>query len=287
MKEIFLCSEMYASPGESVSLFFAPCGALNTKPNMRLLHKVAIITGGMKGIGLATAKRFVAEGAKVLIADLDAARLEAAAAEIGHENVSWMQADVTKAADNEALVKKAVETYGGLHIFFANAGVGGTPTLFWELSEEDFDFVMNVNTKAIWLGMKASMPAMMQSGGGSFISTSSLAGVMGSPKASVYSASKHAVVGLMKSAAGEAARFGIRYNSIHPGPIETDMVRDLEKSISRKDPGKGQAFLTGRIPMRRYGTPAEVADLALFLASDDSKYITGCSLRIDGGMSAM
>ncbi|MEO0469263.1 MAG: SDR family NAD(P)-dependent oxidoreductase, partial [Bacteroidota bacterium] len=197
------------------------------------------------------------------------------------------QADVTKAADNEALVKKAVETFGGLHIFFANAGVGGTPTLFWELEEKDFDFVMNVNTKAIWLGMKASMPAMMQSGGGSFISTSSLAGVMGSPKASVYSASKHAVVGLMKSAAGEAARFNIRYNSIHPGPIETDMVRDLEKSISRKDPDKGMAFLTGRIPMRRYGTADEVADLALFLASDDSKYITGCSLRIDGGMSAM
>ncbi|MEO0470236.1 MAG: SDR family NAD(P)-dependent oxidoreductase, partial [Bacteroidota bacterium] len=103
---------------------------------MRLLQKVAIITGGMKGIGLATAKRFIAEGAKVLIADLDGARLEAAAKEIGGDNIAWMQADVTKAADNEALVKKAVETFGGLHIFFANAGVGGTPTLFWELEEK-------------------------------------------------------------------------------------------------------------------------------------------------------
>ena len=134
-----------------------------------------------------------------------------------------------------------------------------------------------LTSKAFWLGMKAVVPHIVEKGGGSVIITSSMAGLMGSPKAGVYSASKHGLVGLAKSAAAEWARYNINVNTINPGPVETDMVRDLEKSISRRDPQKGKMYLESRIPFRRYGTPEEVAHLALFLSLEESRYITGAT----------
>jgi NAD(P)-dependent dehydrogenase (short-subunit alcohol dehydrogenase family) len=254
---------------------------------MRLKGKTAVITGGMKGIGLATARLFLAEGANVMLADLDEAGLNEAVAGLKHPQVDALAGDVRSADANEALARKTLARFGGIDIFFANAGVGGEPKLLLELAETDWDNLMNVNLKGVWLGMKAVVPHIIEKGGGSVIITSSMAGLVGSPKAGVYSASKHGVIGLAKSAAAEWARFNINVNTINPGPIETDMVRDLEKSISRRDPQKGKMYLESRIPFRRYGTPDEVAHLALFLSLEESRYITGATHKIDGGMSAL
>lgn len=254
---------------------------------MKLNGKTAIITGAMKGIGLATARKFLQEGANVLLADLDEKRLQEALSELNHPQTEYFVGDVRSAYANEAMAQKALDRFGRIDIFFANAGIGGTPTLLLDLSEEDWDKMIDINLKGVWLGMKATVPHIIKSGGGSVIVTSSMAGLMGSPKAGVYSASKHGVVGLVKSAAAEWARYNINVNTINPGPIETDMVRDLEKSISRRDPTKGKLYLESRILFKRYGTPEEVASLALFLAQEEARYITGSTHKIDGGMSAI
>ena len=253
---------------------------------MRLKGKIAIITGGMRGIGLATAKEFVGEGARVLLVDLDENILKQVVTDLGEKNAAYYAGDISLPATNQAMVTKALDQFGRIDILFANAGIGGTPTTLLELSEEDFDRMMNINVKSVWLGMKATVPHLISGGGGSVIITSSLAGLMGAPKTGVYSASKHAVIGLMKTAAAEWARFNINVNTINPGPIETDMVRDLERSISRSDPDKGKMFLIQNIPFRRYGLPEEVARLALFLSEDGSRYISGHVHKIDGAMSA-
>jgi len=253
---------------------------------MKLLNKVAIITGAMKGIGLAAAKQFVAEGAKVLLVDLDESQLKAATDALGEDKAAYLVADMSTLAGNEKMAQTAIERFGAIHILFANAGLGGTPTKLLELSEGDWDHIMNVNLKGVFLGMKAVVPHIIQAGGGSVVITSSMAGILGSPKASVYSASKHGVIGLAKSAAGEWARYNINVNTVNPGPIETDMVRDLEKSISAAKPEIGRSYLEQRIPFRRYGKPEEVARLAVFLCEESSRYITGTVHRIDGGMSA-
>ncbi len=254
---------------------------------MRLNGKTAIITGAMKGIGLAAAKLFLQEGANVLLVDLDQERLQEATATLNHPQADFFVGDVRSPFANTAMAQKALDRFGRIDIFFANAGLGGTPTLLLDLKEEDWDRLMNVNLKGVWLGMKATVPHIVQSGGGSVIVTSSMAGLMGSPKAGVYSASKHGVIGLVKSAAAEWARYNINVNTVNPGPIETDMVRDLEKSISRKDPEKGKLYLESRIPFKRYGTPQEVANLVVFLCLEESRYITGTTHKIDGGMSAI
>ncbi len=253
---------------------------------MKLLDKVAIVTGAMRGIGLAAAKQFVAEGAKVLLVDLDEAQLKAATEEIGADKTAYVVADMSTLAGNEKMAQAAIDHFGAIHIFFANAGLGGTPTKLLDLSEEAWDQIMDVNLKGVFLGMKATVPHIMKAEGGSVVVTSSMAGILGSPKASVYSASKHGVIGLVKSAAAEWARYNINVNTINPGPIETDMVRDLEKSISASKPEIGRSFLEQRIPFRRYGKPEEVARLAVFLCEESSRYITGTVHRIDGGMSA-
>jgi NAD(P)-dependent dehydrogenase (short-subunit alcohol dehydrogenase family) len=248
----------------------------------RLEHKVAIITGGMKGIGFAAAEVFVEQGAKVLLVDMEERVLQQAVRKLGATQADYAVADVTDSAAVAGCVQKAVDRFGKIDILFCNAGIGGEMNKIWEYSEASFDQVMGVNVKGVWLSMKAAIPEMIRTGGGSILITSSVAGLLGSPKTFAYSASKHAVVGLMKSAAAELARYNIRVNTIHPGPIETDMVRGLEMIVS-DDPGMGRAFLERRIPFRRYGTAREVGELALFLASDESKYITGSTHRIDGG----
>lgn len=248
----------------------------------RLENKVAIITGGMKGIGFAAAELFVEQGAKVLLVDVEEAGLKEAVRKLDPSRAAYAVADVTDGAAVAGFVQKALDQFGKIDILFCNAGIGGEVNKLWEYSEEAFDQVMGVNVKGVWLSMKAAIPAMIRTGGGSILITSSVAGLLGSPKTFAYSASKHAVVGLMKSAAAELARHNIRVNTIHPGPIETDMVRGLEMVIS-DDLSMGKAFLERRIPFRRYGTAREVGELALFLASDESKYITGSTHRIDGG----
>jgi NAD(P)-dependent dehydrogenase (short-subunit alcohol dehydrogenase family) len=252
----------------------------------RMKNKTILITGAARGIGLATAHLLLAEGAWVALTDIHANHLTDAMHRLGNENVLYATADVTKKEEIKTVVDEVLETFGKIDGVFCNAGIGGHSYNFWDYPAGDFASVIDVNLMGVLYTMQATMPALMKQGG-SIVITSSVAGLAGMPKGAAYSASKHAVIGLAKSAAIEAARYGVRVNTIHPGPIETDMVRMLEQALSPKDAAKGKERLEHAIPMRRYGTAEEVAHLAMFLLSDDSQYITGSEYRIDGGMRAV
>ena len=252
----------------------------------RLEGKVAVITGGAGGIGAATGRLFAEEGARVLLVDLAAEALQQAVQAIGHEHVSAVVADVTRAEQVQHYVQTAIDRYGGIDVFFANAGVEGAVALITEYPDDVFDRVMAVNVRGVWLGLKHVMARMQQRGGGSIIITSSIAGVRGSPGMAPYSTSKHAVIGLMRSAALAGAAHGIRVNTVNPAQIETRMMRSIEAAIDPAAPERAKAEREARIPMKRYGLPEEVARLALFLASDESGYCTGGVYMVDGAFTA-
>ena len=252
----------------------------------RLENKVALITGGAAGIGLATARRFVAEGAKVFLVDVQEQALEAAVKELGEECAQACAADVTKEDDVKNYVQQATGLFGKIDVFFNNAGIEGDVALLTDYATETFDHVMSVNVRGAWLGLKYVIPEMLKNGGGSIICTSSMAGLKGTPKLSAYVASKHAVVGMMKSIALEYAGKNIRINTINPAPIATRMIEAIESGYAPGAEEKVKEKMTAGVPMRRYGQPEEVADLVLFLASDESSYTTGTCFPIDGGMSA-
>ena len=252
----------------------------------RLDGKVVVITGGAGGIGKATGKLFVAEGADVLLTDLDEAALQSACEEIGSNRVSFCVADVTSADDNLKMIATAEERYGGVDALLANAGTEGAIKPLMEYDEGTFDALMAVNVKGPFLGLKAAVPAMSKRGGGSIIITSSVAGVSGAPGIAPYSTSKHAVVGLAKSAAREMAPMNIRVNTVNPSPVETRMMRSLEEGMA---PGEGQVVkeqLEAQIPLGRYAEPDDIAKVMLFLVSDDSAFITGAVYMADGGYSS-
>ena len=253
---------------------------------VRLKEKVAIITGGAGGIGRAAGRLFVAEGAQVLLADIDEDALRNAVAEIGSNQVSHCVTDVTDLEANQRMVALAEERYGGVDVMLANAGIEGQVKPITECDVEVFDRVMAVNVRGVWLGLKSVIPAMQKRGGGSIVITSSVAGVTGTPGISPYNTSKHAVIGMMRSAAQECAAMGIRVNTVNPSPVETRMMRSLEEGMA---PGAGEevhAMLEARIPLQRYGEPDDIAKLMLFLASDDSSFVTGSVYMADGGMTS-
>ena len=253
----------------------------------RLEGKVVIITGASGGIGKAAAKLFIEEGASVLMVDLNEEELSAACKDIHSNKVSYFVGDVKKSMDNFEAVKLAKERYGGLDVFIANAGIGGDVASIEEYEESRFDQVMEVNAKGPFLGLKAAIPAMTERGGGSFIITSSVAGVIGASLLSPYVMSKHAVVGLMKSASKECAPLNIRVNTVNPAPVDTDMMRIIENgmdSLSEEDDPK--ARIEENIPLGRYAQPEEIAKLMLFLSSDDSSFVTGSVYLADGGSTA-
>ncbi len=252
----------------------------------RLSNKSAIITGGAAGIGLATARRFVEEGARVLLVDVQKAALAAAVAELGAANAAAITADVTDPAQVAAYVRTAIERFGRIDIFFNNAGIEGTVAPITEYPLEMYERVMAVNVRGVWLGMQAVIPEMAKTGGGSIVITSSLGGLKGMPRVAPYIASKHAVVGIMRSAALECAPLKIRVNTINPAPIATRMIASLEQQYAPHDPDKAKARIAHSVPLRRYGQPEEVANLVVFLASDESSYCTGTVFPVDGGMSA-
>jgi NAD(P)-dependent dehydrogenase (short-subunit alcohol dehydrogenase family) len=249
----------------------------------RLRGKVAVITGGAGGIGRAAGALFASEGADVLLVDLDEAALEQAVRETGSNRVSHFVGDVTRAADNEAMFACATERYGGVDVFLANAGIEGDVRPITEYDEARFDQVMAVNVKGVFLGLKSAFPAMRARGGGSIVITSSVAGVRGAGGLSAYVTSKHAVIGLMRSAAQEGAPLNIRVNTVNPSPVETRMMRSLEAGIAPGAAEAAKAQIAARIPMQRYGTPDEIARVMLFLASDDSSWVTGSVYMADGG----
>ena len=253
----------------------------------RLEDKVAIITGATGGIGRAAVELFIKEGANVVMVDLNEDALIEVSNKINSNKLSYFQGDVSILADNKRAVELAIERHGGLDVFIANAGVAGNVQPITEYDEETFDKVMAVNAKGPFLGLKAAIPHMSERGGGSFVVTSSVAGVTGASLLSPYVMSKHAVVGLIKSAAKECADMNIRVNSVNPSPVETNMMRVLEdgmNDINEEDNPKTQIEQT--IPLKRYAEPIEIANLLLFLSGDESEFITGSVHMIDGGFTA-
>ena len=261
----------------------------------RLTGKVAIITGGAGGIGRAAARLFVEEGAKVLLVDLDEAALEAAVAGAGGgDSASYVVADTTEPDQVQRFVDAAVERYGGVDVFLANAGIEGRVEPIPEYPIDVFDRVIAVNVRGVWLGLRSVIPVMAQRGGGSIVITSSTAGIRGTAGTSAYTTSKHAVIGMMRSASLECAALGIRVNTVNPAPIETRMMRSLEQMRAEQAERSGDATATPeqikqagarRIPLQRYGEPQEVAKVMLFLASDESSFCTGGVYMVDGGIS--
>lgn len=253
---------------------------------MRLKNKSVIITGGAGGIGLATAKKMLDEGATgILLVDLKEDALKEAVSKLKNENVHYIAADVSNSSDVKKYTEKAVDLFGEIDVLFLNAGVEGVVKPIVDYPEETYDQVMNVNVKGVWLGMKHAFPHMKKNGGGSIIITSSVAGLQGTPNVSAYVTSKHATIGAMKVGALEGAEDKIRVNTIHPSPVDNRMMRSLEEGFA---PGGGEEAKKGfeqMIPLGRYAKNEEIADLALFLASDESKFITGAQYVIDGGLT--
>ena len=258
----------------------------------RLEGKVAVITGATGGIGSTAAKIFAEEGAKVALVDLNEAALQEVVSSIGEDSASYTVADVTQPDETQAYVDAAVNRWGGVDVLLANAGIEGTLSPISDYPIDVFDRVMAVNVRGVWLGIKYVVPVMRGRGGGSIVITSSTAGIGGSPEMSAYNTSKHAVIGLMRCAALESAPDGIRVNTVNPAPIETRMMRSIEEMrVAAMDDSRVTVEVTkqavaDRIPLERYGDPAEVARLMLFLASDESSYCTGGVYMVDGGRSA-
>jgi len=252
----------------------------------RLEGKVVVITGGAGGIGKAAGKLFVNEGADVLLVDLEEAALKSACNDIGSNKVSYCVADVTNNSDNQKMINIAEERYGGVDVLLANAGVEGDVMSITDYDEKRFDQVMAVNVKGPFLGLKAAIPAISKRGGGSIIITSSVAGLGGVANIAPYATSKHAVIGLMKSAALECAALNIRVNTVNPSPVETRMMRSLEEGLAPGDAETAREGLRASIPLGRYAEPEDIAKIMLFLASDDSDFVTGSVYVADGGSTA-
>ncbi|MPY92989.1 MAG: glucose 1-dehydrogenase [Acidimicrobiia bacterium] len=248
---------------------------------MLLEGKTAIITGAGSGIGRASALRYAAEGAAVVAADVREAKVEEVAAEIRDAGGRAIAcgADVRLAADNERMVDAAVSAFGGLHAFFANAGTIRPGTAV-DLPEADWDLVMAVNVKAVFLGAKYAMPVMADGGGGAFVATASVSGLAGDPASIVYSASKAAVINLTRALAVDHARDGVRVNCICPGAIDTPPVGRMLAAEGARERA-GAHHLLGRI-----GQPGEIAAAAVWLSSDQASFVTGQALVVDGGLTA-
>lgn len=243
----------------------------------RLAGKVAVITGAGSGMGAAFARRYVAEGAKVVVADISGGQ-ETVAHELGSACAA-VHADVAKTSDVQAMLNTAMTRFGRLDILCNNAGIDGAMALTGDYKEEDYDRIWSINGRAVFLGMRYAIPLMLKSGGGSIINTASMASMVAFPQMVAYCASKGAVLMMTKTTAVEYADKGIRVNAICPGVIRTGITKHM--------PAEYIDAVAKFTPMRRIADAAEVAQLAVFLGSDESSFITGTSVLIDGGYTAI
>lgn len=242
----------------------------------KLEGKVAIITGGARGMGESHVRKFAAEGAKVIFTDLNEEGGRALAEELG-ENVHFVKQDVTNADDWQAVIEETEKTFGPVDILVNNAGISMAKTIF-DMTEQDYRKIVEINQVSVFLGIKAVAPSMQKAGGGSIVNISSMNGLVGG--APGYTDTKFAVRGLTKAAALQLAGLGIRVNSVHPGVIETPMVTQGDAVDQIKEFAK-------HIPLKRVAQSEEVSNMVLFLASDESSYSTGSEFVIDGGLTAM
>ncbi len=253
----------------------------------RLEGKIAVITGASGGIGAATARKFLDEGASVMLHGRDQARLDAAAGPLnGGTRVAITVGDPSVEADVIALFAAATATFGGVDIVFANAGSEGAVAPLTSISVEDFDAVQIANIRGTWLAMKHAVAPLQARGGGAIIATASVAGVVGVPGLAAYAASKHGINGLVHVAALELAPLGIRVNAVAPGPIDNKMMASVERQASPGDPSLARAGFTALIAMGRYGRNEEVANMVAFLASDEASYCAGGIFPVDGAFLA-
>ena len=244
--------------------------------------KVCFVTGGAGSIGLATAKLFAAEGAKVMVVDRAEADLKKAASVLGDRGAA-MACDVTKAASVQDCVAATVKKWGKLDVVFSNAGNFGTVAPIQDYPEDIFEAVYAVHVKGAFLVAKYAVPQMND--GGSFVITSSVAGTRGDPGVYAYITAKHAQIGIMRCLAKELAPRRIRVNTVHPGPIDNSFQANVEDGLAKAIKRDGAEFFNAMIPMGRHGTPDEIAKSVLYLASDQSSFTTGLMLMVDGGMS--
>ncbi len=250
--------------------------------------KVALVTGASNGIGRATAVGFARNGAKVVVVDRDVVSGEATVGVIRQQGgeALFVPADVTDSSNVRAYVKAALDAYGTIDCFHNNAGIEGKIAPTAEYDEDVFDAVMSVNVKGVFLGLRHVLPVMISQKRGAIVNTASVAGLMASPGMPAYVASKHAVIGITKVAAAEVARHGVRVNAVCPGPIDTRMIHSLEQQVSPEDPAAVGARYRSSIPIGRYGTPEEIANVVQFLCSDLASNVTGSQYVVDGGRTA-
>src|SRR5438105_3618709 len=246
-------------------------------------NKVVIVPGGTSGIGRAATVAYAREGARVVVAGRRAAEGEETVRLLRDQGGEgfFVTTDVSKAVQVKELVDRTMQEFGRLDFAFNNAGIEQTPTPLLEQNEETFDRVMDINVKGVWLSMKYEIPAMLKTGGGSIVNTSSSLGVVGMPGVEIYVASKHAVIGLTKAAALEFGKQGIRVNAVLPAAIETDM---LQRFVG--DKAESRAHMNAKHPIGRAGKPEEIADAAIWLSSSKSSFVTGHSLLVDGAFTA-
>lgn len=247
-----------------------------------LQDSVTIVTGGSTGIGHAAALRFAEEDSRVVLADVNVEDGLATVDEIeemGGE-ATFVETDVSDPDDVQNMVDTAVDTYGGLDFAFNNAGVEGESVASSEQSLDNWEQVIDVNLKGVFMGMKAEIPAMLESGGGAIVNTASIAGIVGFPELSPYVASKHGVIGLTKTAALEYSGEGVRVNAVCPGVIDTPMVERSSEDSESID----QAIAA--TPLGRLGAPNEIGDAAVWLCSEESSFVTGEAMVVDGGYTS-
>jgi NAD(P)-dependent dehydrogenase (short-subunit alcohol dehydrogenase family) len=247
----------------------------------RFEGKVGVVTGAANGFGEAVAGRLVADGASVVLVDVND-KVREVASKVGGVGVV---ADVTRPEDVARYVKEAVDAFGRIDLFFNNAGIEGPRGSFGDLSIEDFDRVLNVNVRGVWLGLHEVMPVMERTGGGAIVNTSSQAGIKGARNFSPYITSKHAVVGITRCAALEGAPINIRCNAICPGLIDTEMLRRLGTN-EQGEYAENLERMAGTVPVGRLGTAEEVATFATWLLSEEASYISGGIFLIDGALNA-
>lgn len=249
----------------------------------RLKDKVCIITGGAGSLGLTTAQRFQSEGAKVVLVDLSEERLAQAAVTLHPERTLTIAADVAETADVQRYVAATVERFGPIDVLFSNAGNDGPVLPLVEYPEDAFDSVIRVHVRGTFLACKYGVPAMRD--GGSVIVTSSIVGVRGAMNNCAYATAKHALVGLVRCLAKESTRRRIRVNAVNPGPVDNPFMKAAEDRWTEQTGQDRTAFMNGLIPLGRHAQPEEIANSVLFLASDESSFVTGSTFMVDGGMN--
>lgn len=248
--------------------------------------KVVLITGAAAGIGLAAAKAFAKEGAKLALIDLKLEALQEAANSIEAEDLLLLPADVSKEDEVKRYVTETKNKFGKIDVFINNAGINGKFGLLDEQTVDNYQAVFGVNVLGAFLGLKYVLPIMKEQRSGAIVNTASNGGLLGAPGMGIYVASKHAVLGLNKTAALEAADYGIRVNAVAPSGVDTQMMKSIETNAMPGKEGEARTAFENSVPMKRYATPEEIADLMVFLSSDKASFISGSYYRIDGGQGA-